>query len=312
MTMTAGPAETMLQAVACPKNALTRTSPHRFLKHPLFHHVPARQRAFCPSRRLRHASGSPDAGDDPVNEGDPTGLRAWWKDVLLGPIGIVAADVWDSGTVADVGTCLGSQCYDTHEGAVDLGEGFLNAITSLNPNEGQRVSIPAEYPCVPGAYQIGEGLFYGASLVPGALLPGADEAEGAELGEQALGAETARGLSPLGGVIEETGTNAAGGRIFTSTGAINQNDFAGIVNSGLMRGEEVHILTGAHGLADGSLVADPSLFADDVARFGDMPGVSVQDVMSMSPAEIKAVLQGPGTIIGGFCDSGACLARYGG
>ena len=72
--MTAGPAETMLQAVACPKNALTRTSPHRFLKHPLFHHVPARQRAFCPSRRLRHASGSPDAGDDPVNEGDPSGL----------------------------------------------------------------------------------------------------------------------------------------------------------------------------------------------------------------------------------------------
>ncbi len=74
--MTAGPAETMLQAVACPKNALTRTSPHRFLKHPLFHHVPARQRAFCPSRRLRHASGSPDAGDDPVNGSDPSGDRA--------------------------------------------------------------------------------------------------------------------------------------------------------------------------------------------------------------------------------------------
>ena len=38
-----------------------------------------------------------------------------------------------------------------------------------------------------------------------------------------------RGLGNLGGIMEETGTNAAGGRIFTSTGAINQNDFAGIV-----------------------------------------------------------------------------------
>ena len=66
----------------------------------------------------------------------------------------------------------------------------------------------------------------------------------------------------------------------------------------------------AHGLADGSLVADPSFFADDVARFGDLPGVSVRDIMSMSPSEIQAVLEGPGTIIGGFCESGACLAPY--
>jgi hypothetical protein len=33
----------------------------------------ARQRGFCPSRWLRHASVTPDAGDDPVNEEDPTG-----------------------------------------------------------------------------------------------------------------------------------------------------------------------------------------------------------------------------------------------
>jgi hypothetical protein len=43
-----------------------------------------------------------------------------------------------------------------------------------------------------------------------------------------------------------------------------------------------------------------------------MPGVLVHDVMSMSPAEIRAVLEGPGTIIGGFCESGACLAPNGG
>lgn len=77
-----------------------------------------------------------------------------------------------------------------------------------------------------------------------------------------------RGLSNLGGIIQEAGTNAAGGRIFTSTGAINQNDFAGIVQSGLMKGDEVSILTGAHGLPIGSLIADASMLADDIATLG--------------------------------------------
>ena len=122
----------------------------------------------------------------------------------------------------------------------------------------------------------------------------------------------ARGLSPLGGVIEQTGTNSAGGRIFTSTGAINQNDFAGVVNSGLTRGDDVHIFTGAHGLPNGSLVTDASLLADDVARFGDIPGVYIHDLPTMSPAQVREILDGPGTIIGGFCDSGACLAGFGG
>jgi hypothetical protein len=105
------------------------------------------------------------------------------------------------------------------------------------------------------------------------------------------------------------GTNAAGGRIFTATGTINQNDFAGIVNAGVIQGEPVTILTGVHGFADGSVIADPSLYADDVLQFGDLPSVSVRDVSSMSPAEIRQVLDGPGVIIGGFCESGACLVR---
>ena len=129
-------------------------------------------------------------------------------------------------------------------------------------------------------------------------------------GSAAATSNGSRGLSNLGGIIEETGSNAAGGRIFTSTGAINQNDFAGIVQSSLMKGDQVSILTGAHGLPNGSLIADASMLADDVAAFGKMPGVSVHNVASMSPAEISAVLQRPGTIIGGFCDSGACLSPY--
>jgi hypothetical protein len=47
------------------------------------------------------------------------------------------------------------------------------------------VSIPAEYPCVPGAYQIGEGLTYLGIGAAGAAVPGLDEAEAAETGADA-------------------------------------------------------------------------------------------------------------------------------
>ena len=68
----------------------------------------------------------------------------------------------------------------------------------------------------------------------------------------------------------------------------------------------------SHGLPNGSLVTDASLLADDVARFGDIPGVHIHDLPSMSSAQVREILDGPGTIIGGFCDSGACLAGFGG
>lgn len=61
-------------------------------------------------------------------------------------------------------------------------------------------------------------------------------------------------------------------------------------DSGVMRGDDVHILTGAHGFPDSSIVADAGLLADDVARFGGIPGVRVHDLTSMSPARIR----GPG------------------
>ncbi|MFI5951452.1 RHS repeat-associated core domain-containing protein [Micromonospora chalcea] len=121
---------------------------------------------------------------------------------------------------------------------------------------------------------------------------------------------TPRGMSNLGGVISEGGVNAAGGRLFFSSGQINQNDFAGIVNGALMRGDDVHIITGAHGLPDGSLISDAGMYADDVKRFGSIPGVSVHNLPAMSSGEVKQVLEAPGTIIGGFCNSGACLASF--
>jgi len=74
----------------------------------------------------------------------------------------------------------------------------------------------------------------------------------------------------------------------------------------------VHIFAGAHGLPNGSLVADATLLADDVRAFGRLPGVQIHDLPSMSAAQVREILESPGTIIGGFCDSGACLAPFSG
>ncbi len=168
-----------------------------------------------------------------------------------------------------------------------------------------RVHIPDRLPSAPGTLSFAE------RRRPSVGRWHYDPASARMTGVEFVATKTgSRGLSNLGGIIEETGTNAAGGRIFTSTGAINQNDFAGLVESSLMRGDKVSILTGAHGAPNGSLLADASMLADDVAAFGKMPGVSVHNVASMSPAEISAVLKRPGTIIGGFCESGACLSPY--
>jgi hypothetical protein len=55
--------------------------------------------------------------------------------------------------------------------------------------------------------------------------------------------------------------------------------------------------------------ADVSLFNADVQKFGGLPGVSVQDVTKMTPAQIRQTITGPGTTIGAFCNSAACLGQ---
>ena len=122
------------------------------------------------------------------------------------------------------------------------------------------------------------------------------------------GAAAARGLSSHGGVLASE-ANEAGGTVVTSTGAISQNDVAPLVNSG-MYGGNVNVISGVHGLADGSHIVDASMYADDVARFGNLPGVSIFNLPDLSAAEITGLLRGPGTTVGAFCDSGACLAPF--
>ena len=95
----------------------------------------------------------------------------------------------------------------------------------------------------------------------------------------------------------------------TSTGLINQNDIAPFVNSGLYRGN-VNIISGVHGEITGATTADSSLFQADVARFGNIPGVTVHNFPEMTPGQITNLLNGPGTTIAGFCNSGTCLAPF--
>jgi hypothetical protein len=121
-------------------------------------------------------------------------------------------------------------------------------------------------------------------------------------------ASASRGLSNLGGVFSSQ-ANGAGGTVATSVGDISQNDVAPLVNSGMYRGD-VNIITGVHGLADGTTVADASLYDADVARFGDLAGVVVHNLPDMAPGQISDLLNGEGTTIGAFCNSAACLAPF--
>ena len=116
-----------------------------------------------------------------------------------------------------------------------------------------------------------------------------------------------RGLSKHGGVISST-TNSSGGEVVTAVGKINQNDIAPYVNSGLYKGD-VNIISGAHG-SPSHMIPDIGMFKDDVARFGDIPGVKVHDITKMKSSEITEILNSPGTTIGGFCDSASCLEPF--
>jgi RHS repeat-associated protein len=148
---------------------------------------------------------------------------------------------------------------------------------------------------------------YIAGLLAGSVGRGA-EALLARLAAESAGA-VGRGLGQYGGILSSS-TNSAGGELWTSAGEISQNDFAGIVNGGLMKGGDVNILSGVHGLASGEMVADLSLYNADVATFGRMPGVNIYNIPEMTAGEISKVLNSPGTTIGGFCNSGACRAPF--
>jgi hypothetical protein len=117
------------------------------------------------------------------------------------------------------------------------------------------------------------------------------------------------GIGQLGGIFTKT-TNGAGGEVWTASGDIVQGDFAGIVNTGLMKGGPMNILTGVHGDLAGVMRAERAFFEVDMKAFGHLEGVKVLDISTMTPSEISGVIRGPGTTIGAFCNSGVCLAPF--
>jgi hypothetical protein len=125
--------------------------------------------------------------------------------------------------------------------------------------------------------------------------------------EGSVAGTAARGISAAGGIMSSE-VNAAGGTVYTSTGAISQDVVGTAVNNAMTAGAgEINILSGVHGAADGTMTPAPEFFQADQAAFGNLPGVTVQDMTTLSPAQVDNMVNGPGTTIGAFCNSGACL-----
>lgn len=157
---------------------------------------------------------------------------------------------------------------------------------------------------LPDSGQVQECTGCWLALAAGGLELTASDALAAATGRLIAGA---RGIGQILKKPFSSTTNSAGGTVWTSEGTIYQSDFSGIVNDSLYDGQDVNILSGVHGFPDGTTLPDPALYQEDLETFGDVPGVNVYNVPEMSPGEVNNVLNGPGTIIGGFCNSGVCL-----
>ena len=118
-----------------------------------------------------------------------------------------------------------------------------------------------------------------------------------------------RGMSRFGGVVSSS-ENAVGGTVVTADGLVQGGDFAGHVNAGMMRGGPVNILSGVHGSESGAMRPDPAILAEDVAMYGNLEGVTVHDTAALAESEVSGMVNGPGTTIGAFCNSGVCLAPF--
>ncbi len=165
------------------------------------------------------------------------------------------------------------------------GQDAVNAVTPSNTTQAQAAPVGAAL----ATTLLTMGVSYGVGTLDGA----------------ALGAT--RGMSSFGGIMS-TQTNAAGGTVYTSVGPIGQDVVGTAVNNAMTAGPgEINILSGVHGYADGTTTAAPEFFQADQAAFGNLPGVTVHDMTTLSPAQVDNMVNGPGTTIGAFCDSGACL-----
>jgi hypothetical protein len=137
-----------------------------------------------------------------------------------------------------------------------------------------------------------------------------DAALAAETGTPQVAPTAGRTFTSQSGGTYSSSTNAAGGRVWTSDGRINQDDIRDVVNESY-RGGDINILTGVHGSPNGTMSPEPNFMdADELEFYNGVPGIRIYNVPSMSDADITRLLNGPNTTIGGFCNSAACLKPY--
>jgi hypothetical protein len=145
------------------------------------------------------------------------------------------------------------------------------------------------------------------------FIPGGAAKSGASVGARVtskLDAAMARGISTTWGYFFPPVKNAAGGEVHLSIGLINQQMFQDFIDSAKNKGWSVDIISGVHGYRDGSTKVDSSMFEFDRARFESPEfDIRVHNYPDLNDGQLRDILNNrSGTVIGGFCDSNACLS----
>ena len=96
--------------------------------------------------------------------------------------------------------------------------------------------------------------------------------------------------------------NKNGGRTWFSTDPIDQDDFAGLVNS-KNSGGPITILSGTHGDEFGGLYPENLFFQEDTARWKANPDVTVIDITKLDAKAISEAVNRPGRVICAWCYS---------
>lgn len=244
--------------------------------------------------------------NNPTNFTDPSGMLAKSITNTVSGLGSVASSYYDSAS-----TYLSTRVSNTSEALINTAKyGFFKTNSEmdiwgagLKSAQSQGSSEVANYlrqpGNLPGGY-VKDLAAMGAGTLSRSLL--------GTSGSFAEGAASRGGLNNAGGYFNAPIRNGAGGEVHLSSGTIYQSDFGSIVNGALMQGNKVEILSGAHGLPSGMRVPDVSLLAEDLRKFGGVSGVTVHDITKMTDANISNLLNtSSGTVIGGFCNSFACL-----
>jgi hypothetical protein len=171
--------------------------------------LPGERHQTC-LHRAELASESPEAGDDPVNETDPTGLNVLTNALHSIESGVVGA-----------GTCLSNPECLSGNGLQNAADGFANEAGQAaggllcSGSSGQYCPnwhVAATTCASDGSYQYGEALFLGLGL----LVLGGDEADagsaavegaGGEISSSAAGAADALSVEEVRGLLEQSGLN---------------------------------------------------------------------------------------------------------